>query len=268
MQAINKTITLKQPVELCTSGTGMWSSKKWHPVLVKKLSLHCYVDSPDDQPDFGELRVYFDKRTWNESTDGLIYLDPGFLRNLKAFVKNSHCGKGSSIGIGYSEYMMQGDDYVSLDVDAGFIACWDQLAQKVGRNHLALVKNPGKGASKYHKYHVHYAFPEAKTQFSQPVTSLTDAKLLANKGISSASNGYQIIMEDNANIVYIRFCRNGVWGRWRLGKDYTGKGKLPDRSTRSRSNPAMSTTTKVALGALLVAGAGGAAWYFTKKKPA
>jgi len=72
---------------------------------------------------FGELRVYFDTDTWSTSSDGLIYTDRGWLKELQAFL-NAHGLPGSDVS--YSEQGMQGDDYVSLDAGYKFYAAWMQ----------------------------------------------------------------------------------------------------------------------------------------------
>lgn len=91
-----------------TSGDGLWSSKQ--------QSVDCigYEVRGKQGDDFGELRVYFDTRSWDVDEDGLIYTDPGFLAGVRdAFV---------NIGdIHYSEQGMQGDDFVSFDVGAEFL---------------------------------------------------------------------------------------------------------------------------------------------------
>jgi hypothetical protein len=61
-----------------------------------------------------ELRVYFDIASWSVKTDGLIYTDPLFLKDLKIYLTNQ--GKKYADKIDYSENGMQGDDYVSLDL--------------------------------------------------------------------------------------------------------------------------------------------------------
>lgn len=98
---------------LNTNGSGYWSEVA-KGVKIVKLNLP-YVN---DEEDFGELRVYFDTKTWDVNVDGLIYTDRQFEQELKEFL--------TSIGlqgedITYSEQGMQGDNYVSLDVGKDFI---------------------------------------------------------------------------------------------------------------------------------------------------
>lgn len=100
-----------------TSGTGFWSNKV-RPVIITKMELS-YVN---DDEDFGELRVYFDTDSWNTKVHGLIYTDSQWIKELRAFLK-SHGYKGVN-GVGYSEQGMQGNNYVSLDVEKAFIDSW------------------------------------------------------------------------------------------------------------------------------------------------
>ena len=74
-----------------------------------------------DEQDFGELCVYFNDRHWDVNIDGLIYTDPQFMAELKQFLV-AHGLAGTDVS--YSEQGMQGDDYVSCDVGAEFIASW------------------------------------------------------------------------------------------------------------------------------------------------
>ncbi len=61
--------------------------------------------------------VYFDPATWNIEKDGLIYTDKGFLSELKDYMIRAQY----SCAINYSEFGMQVDNYVSLDVGREFI---------------------------------------------------------------------------------------------------------------------------------------------------
>jgi hypothetical protein len=98
-----------------TSGDGYWSNVA-KPVEIVDMRIN-YVN---DEQDFGELCVYFNTDTWNVNTDGLIYTDKQFKIDLMGFVKQH----GLVVDLSYSEQGMQGDDYVSLDVGAEFLASW------------------------------------------------------------------------------------------------------------------------------------------------
>jgi len=98
---------------LNTDGSGFWSSvRKSVPVTGLDLG---YIN---DEGNFGELRVYFNTQAWDVNNDGLIYTDRLFLKELRKFLND----KGfAGADVDYSEQGMQGNDYVSLDVGAGFI---------------------------------------------------------------------------------------------------------------------------------------------------
>ena len=94
--------------KIVTSGFGLWSDK------IKEVKTTKYsIPYINEDCDFGELRVYFDKNTWNVETDGLIYTDPAFLESIRVAF--------GCRNIEYSEQGMQGDNFVSFDVGAEFL---------------------------------------------------------------------------------------------------------------------------------------------------
>ncbi len=99
---------------LSTDGCGYWSDVA-KDVNIVGINL-AYIN---EEQDFGELRVYFDTKTWNVNTDGLIYTDRTFEYQLKDLLTNMGID-GSDVS--YSEQGMQGDNYVSFDVGAKFIS--------------------------------------------------------------------------------------------------------------------------------------------------
>lgn len=103
-------------VVMNTIGDGYWSEVA-KAVTVTNMTLG-YVS---DDKDFGELCVYFDKRSWDVRKDGLIYTDSLFIGQLREFC-NVQGLDGNDID--YSEQGMQGEDYVSLDVGKNFLASW------------------------------------------------------------------------------------------------------------------------------------------------
>ena len=105
---------------LNTNGKGYWSRKK-ASVEITRLQL-AYTN---DELDFGELRVYFNTKTWDVNTDGLIYTDKQFMRELKELLVL--VGFDTS-DLSYSEQGMQGDAYVSCDVGECFINTFMQNA--------------------------------------------------------------------------------------------------------------------------------------------
>lgn len=109
---------IKVNATLHTDGQGWWSSKA-RAVRIKELRVP-YID---DEGDFGELRVYFDRNDWDVDNDGDIYTDRLFEKELKEFLTT--IGLDAN-GVGYSEYGMQGNSYVSLDVGGNFLASWKE----------------------------------------------------------------------------------------------------------------------------------------------
>lgn len=107
---------------LHTNGKGLWSDVKAE-VKIDRISLG-YVN---EDRTFGSLNVYFNKKKWNIRNRGLIYTDPLFLKELKAYFKSIGV---SYKGIGYSEQGLQGDDHVNLDVGAAFIKSWKTKKEK------------------------------------------------------------------------------------------------------------------------------------------
>ena len=100
-----------------TVGDGYWSTVA-KPVQITDMRL-AYVN---DEKTFGELRVYFNTKFWDVNKDGLIYTDTGFITDLRNFLALQGL---NNLDVEYSEQGMQGDNYVSLDVGAEFIASWD-----------------------------------------------------------------------------------------------------------------------------------------------
>jgi hypothetical protein len=103
-------------VILHTGGGGYWSNTA-KAVRVTDMQLG-YLN---DEGDFGELRVYFDTKTWDVNEDGLIYTDRQFERELREFL-TQHGLEGKDVS--YSEQGMQGDNYVSCDVGGQFLQGW------------------------------------------------------------------------------------------------------------------------------------------------
>jgi len=102
---------------LSTDGCGYWSD------VAKDVKIIGYsVPYINDEKDFGELRVYFDVAYWDVSTDGLIYTDRQFERQLvELLTRMGYAGSD----ISYSEQGMQGDNYVSCDIGEAFIQSLD-----------------------------------------------------------------------------------------------------------------------------------------------
>ena len=106
---------------LNTAGNGLWSNTA-KAVNIVGLDMG-YVN---DEKDFGELRVYFDTKTWDVNAYGLIYTDTRFARQI-GYLFDRLSMDGSDIS--YSEQGMQGDNYVSFDVGAKFIESYSTITQ-------------------------------------------------------------------------------------------------------------------------------------------
>lgn len=104
-----------QAVTFNTNGLGYWS-RAVKAVRIVDMRLG-YVS---DEGDFGELCVYFNTEDWDVNKDGLIYTDKQFKAELNAFLVAHGLGTAD-----YSEQGMQGDNYVSLDVERKFLRAWD-----------------------------------------------------------------------------------------------------------------------------------------------
>lgn len=112
---------LKIGIVATTDGSGWWSEAV-RTVRVYGLSVP-YID---DEDDFGELRAFFTKATWNTKRHGLIYTDSQWIKEFNAeLIKHGLDGTDVS----YSEQGMQGDNYVSLDVGGKFLKSWKKLLE-------------------------------------------------------------------------------------------------------------------------------------------
>ena len=110
----------KVTATLNTNGKGYWS-RKATAVEITGLQL-AYTN---DELSFGELRVFFNTKTWDVNKDGLIYTDKQFMRELKELLVL--VGFDTS-DLSYSEQGMQGDTYVSCDVGECFLNTFMQNA--------------------------------------------------------------------------------------------------------------------------------------------
>jgi hypothetical protein len=98
-----------------TAGNGYWSN------VAKEVDIEdMRVAYVSDEKDFGELRVYFATEDWDVEKDGLIYTDKLFIKQLNSFLVQH-----GLTSVDYSEQGMQGDNFVSCDVDAKFISAWE-----------------------------------------------------------------------------------------------------------------------------------------------
>lgn len=103
------THNIKMPVVINTNGYGFWSSAIKKVTVVKLEVLG------------RELRVFFDTTTWDVNKDGLIYTDPLFISELRAHLEDNGMDTDD---LTYSEAGMQGQDFVSCDIDLAFLETW------------------------------------------------------------------------------------------------------------------------------------------------
>ena len=99
-----------------TDGKGYWTTFE-KTVTVARVEL-AYTN---DEGDFGELRAYFDTRTWDCNETGLIYTDPRWIGEFRGLMRSLGFTRKACEDISYSEQGMQGDNYVSMDVGKDFM---------------------------------------------------------------------------------------------------------------------------------------------------
>lgn len=109
-----------------TAGNGHWS-RDIRKIIHSRAELCLWDDQLDDYVNrnlpikFGEMRVYFPKKNWDVTKHGLIYTDPQWIKDFRASLVSLGFSANSVRNVDYTEQGMQGDNYVSLDVDNAFI---------------------------------------------------------------------------------------------------------------------------------------------------
>lgn len=109
-----------EKVVMHTDGSGLWSRRAAAVHITDIQPQRGFIYDEDDEI-CGELRVYFNAKTWKVEKDGLIYTDCRFIKELRQFLE-SHGLPGDDVG--YSEQGMQGYNYVSLDAGEKFYSAW------------------------------------------------------------------------------------------------------------------------------------------------
>ena len=102
--------------QIHTSGTGLWSQAK-KSVTVLRVEL---ADSYENG-EYGELRAYFDTKTWDCNEVGLIYTDTRWIGEFRALMRSLGFTSKACEDITYSEQGMQSDNFVSMDVGPDFM---------------------------------------------------------------------------------------------------------------------------------------------------
>lgn len=115
-----------------TDGKGFWSNAV-KLVTVNKLEVRSHEDEDADDNyryNFGELRIYFTKSSWNIDKLGLIYTDNLFIKEFRKYLKTNYNFSNKAVkDIDYSEQGMQGYDYVSCDVGKAFLKEWNSIPE-------------------------------------------------------------------------------------------------------------------------------------------
>lgn len=111
-----------------TAGNGLWSDEE-RSVKVLKATIRGFMP---EYPSCGDLRVKFSIKTWNTDKHGLIYTDTLWLREFKQLLESRGFSKKAVNEVDYSEQGMQGNDYVSLDIDKRFLKEWRERGLTVG----------------------------------------------------------------------------------------------------------------------------------------
>ncbi len=79
----------------------------------------------------GKLKVFYDTFVWRGFIDGLIYTDVLFLKSVRNYFVRIGITEKHINGIEYSEKGMQGDNYVSFDLNHDFVVSFvDFLLEK------------------------------------------------------------------------------------------------------------------------------------------
>ncbi len=131
-----------------TNGRGLWSDvcKK---VVHARANLSLWDTEVGEfyfnKLKHAELRVYFTKKYWDVDKHGLIYTDPNWIKQARQCFVNMGFSKNSVKSIDYTENGMQGNDYVSLDVESSFIK---QIKSKLSTSDLSKI------VAEYKKYYM------------------------------------------------------------------------------------------------------------------
>ena len=111
-----KNTEMSKAIKFNTNGKGTWTTKA-SSVGITNIKL-C---KSNPETGYAELRVYFDRAEWSVRRDGLIYGDPRFLKDLKAFFKEHNL----PTSIDYTEQGMQGFEFVSFTASPKFVKAWN-----------------------------------------------------------------------------------------------------------------------------------------------
>jgi len=99
-----------------TNGQGLWTQFEQAVTVVRVELADTYENG-----DYGELRAYFDTKTWNCNETGLIYTDPRWIGEFRALMRSLGFTSKACEDITYSEQGMQEYNFVSMDVGEEFM---------------------------------------------------------------------------------------------------------------------------------------------------
>lgn len=121
---------LKLNCECPTNGKGLWSNET-KKVKHSKAIIDVRDWSIKENNLYGELMVFFSKKSWNPDKHGLIYTDPLWIKNFRSYLKNNlGFSKKAIKDVDFSEQGMQGNNYVSLDIGEIFVKEYCKLYNK------------------------------------------------------------------------------------------------------------------------------------------
>lgn len=118
---MSKTITIPFQHSIVTNGDGLWSDKQ-KEVKLLSIEIAFYNDEDVNSLDFdpagqsGSANIEFDTETWDVDTDGLIYTD-SVIEKINELLAEQLGYSNTEEVLHWSEQGMQGDDYLSFDVN-------------------------------------------------------------------------------------------------------------------------------------------------------
>jgi len=123
-------VDFDEPITIEVDGNGLWSAENC-PDQFNVVSMS--INYCSDEYNHGELQVVFDDKLWIVEEHGLIYTDDTAEEGIRSMLLDL----GITGHVNYSEQGMQGQDYISLDVDADFLASYAEYLKKTKGDSVA-----------------------------------------------------------------------------------------------------------------------------------
>lgn len=106
-------------------------------------SNQAYQTAFPGDPFAGELRAYFEPHgftigSWNVDGHGLIHGDRQWLKEFKAGLRANGFSIKAAQNVKYGEKILQGKDYVSMEVGQNFFASWMRFQSEAAKQALAI----------------------------------------------------------------------------------------------------------------------------------